>query len=373
LLSTAAATLLATSVYESVKQFAFPDLTPWQSHAVTIVFVTLMAVLTAHFLSRVTAALQTRARVIEWARERSESALRAFVDALPEPAFLLDRQRRVIIANAAIAKRMGCTVDQLIGRDLIKLLPNRALADARTAGIESAMQTRRPLVFHDRNGERCYANHIYPVQDSSGEAWAVAVFAMDITELKETEQALALANRELLKAAERDPLTGLYNRRFLDTALEREIKRAQRHGVPLGILIADVDHFKRVNDMHGHAAGDDALKAVANYLMSNVRSEDVVCRYGGEEFVVLMPGASGHVARERAEALREGVRGIGRARHDWHLSSVSISVGVAIFPEHAADREGLLQAADAALYRAKSSGRDRVEMSGGAEVVRSEA
>jgi len=91
------------------------------------------------------------------------------------------------------------------------------------------------------------------------------------------------------------------------------------------------------------------------------------------ERVVLMPGASGHVARERAEALREGVRGIDRARHDGHSSSVSISVGVAIFPEHAADREGLLQAADAALYRAKSSGRDRVEMSGGAEVVRSEA
>ncbi len=165
----------------------------------------------------------------------------------------------------------------------------------------------------------------------------------------------------------RDPLTGLYNRRFFEETLTRELRTSQRRQEPLSLLVIDVDHFKRVNDTHGHPGGDALLKALAALLSSHVRCSDVVCRFGGEEFVIVMPTAPAHIAQQRAEALRIAAHTLDVLHEGRRLDKMTISIGVATAPAAGQTREKLLEAADAALYRAKGDGRDRVQV---AEVLR---
>ena len=175
---------------------------------------------------------------------------------------------------------------------------------------------------------------------------------------------LSIANirlREALRTQSiRDPLTGLYNRRYLEEVLEREIRRAVRAVQPLGILMLDLDHFKQVNDTYGHEAGDTVLRETAGLLTRSIRAEDVVCRYGGEEFVIILPTADLNSARLRGERIRARLRELS-VLHDGHaLGMITVSVGVAALPEHGTSIHELLSAADAALYQAKREGRDRV-------------
>jgi diguanylate cyclase (GGDEF)-like protein/PAS domain S-box-containing protein len=174
--------------------------------------------------------------------------------------------------------------------------------------------------------------------------------------------ALALANlrlRETLRSqAIRDPLTGLFNRRYLEETMEREINRVKRQGTSLGVLMMDLDHFKLYNDTFGHSAGDELLSALGILLKSQIRGEDIACRYGGEEFLVILPGASRETALERAESLRLAVKEM--HQHHQGLKPTSLSLGVAVFPDHGDTGGQLIRSADAALYRAKQAGRDRV-------------
>jgi two-component system cell cycle response regulator len=176
-----------------------------------------------------------------------------------------------------------------------------------------------------------------------------------------THTALALRNAQLLgeieRLATRDSLTGLPNRRLFDESLHREIARSQRLGTPLSLLVLDIDHFKQVNDTYGHQTGDSVLCEVASALVANTKNFDVPARYGGDEFVVLLPGCSRHDAMSVAERVRNGIaEQVGEA-------PVTISAGVASAPDNANDAERLMAAADAALYDAKRTGRDRVEAS----------
>jgi diguanylate cyclase (GGDEF)-like protein len=176
--------------------------------------------------------------------------------------------------------------------------------------------------------------------------------------------ALALANLRLKEALRnqsiRDPLTGLFNRRYLEQVLERECRRAVRSRRPLTLLALDVDHFKQFNDTWGHDGGDAVLRELGTLLKANFRGEDVPCRLGGEEFVVLMADAALDTARDRAEHLRRIVQQLPVKFRSQTLSSITISVGLAAFPEHGASPEGLLETADRALYQAKKNGRNRV-------------
>ena len=175
---------------------------------------------------------------------------------------------------------------------------------------------------------------------------------------------LALANfrlRETLREqSTRDQLTGLFNRRFMEESLERELRRARREGYSLGLLMMDLDHFKQFNDGFGHAAGDLAMHLVGNFLGGAVRGDDVACRYGGEEFVVILPKASLEDTRRLGETLREGLKALRVEPSGLRLPALTVSVGVACSPDHGETREQLLQAADSALYRAKAAGRDQV-------------
>jgi diguanylate cyclase (GGDEF)-like protein/PAS domain S-box-containing protein len=175
--------------------------------------------------------------------------------------------------------------------------------------------------------------------------------------------ALALANLKLRERLQfqaiRDPLTGLFNRRYLDETLTRELQRATRHGHPIGVIMLDVDHFKQINDTYGHAAGDMMLAALGTFLQSLTRGEDIACRYGGEEFTLILPEAPLDHTYARAEELRAGVQHLSVRYKDHILNQITISLGVACFPAHGATVSALLRAADAALYRAKTQGRNR--------------
>ncbi len=175
---------------------------------------------------------------------------------------------------------------------------------------------------------------------------------------------LSIANIKLREALRtqsvRDALTGLYNRRYLEEVLERELRRAGRATHTLGILMIDLDHFKTFNDTYGHDAGDVVLRETAACLLKGVRAEDFVCRYGGEEFVVILPTADIEASRLRGERLRARIRELPVSYQGKPLGMVTISVGVAAFPLHGTSPKELMAEADSALYEAKRGGRDRV-------------
>jgi diguanylate cyclase (GGDEF)-like protein len=183
--------------------------------------------------------------------------------------------------------------------------------------------------------------------------------------------ALSLANlrlREVLRNQSiRDPLSGLFNRRYMEESLERELHRAARKQRPLGLILLDLDHFKLVNDTYGHEAGDGLLREVGFFLQSRTRREDIACRYGGEEFLLILPEASLESTRQRAEQLRQDYKNLTVHRRGRSVGAVTVSLGVAVFPEHGSSATALLRAADAALYCAKTEGRDRVVVSQGLE------
>jgi diguanylate cyclase (GGDEF)-like protein/PAS domain S-box-containing protein len=176
---------------------------------------------------------------------------------------------------------------------------------------------------------------------------------------------LALANiqlREKLRyQATRDPLTNLFNRRFLEETLSLQMFKAKRSGISIGIIMFDIDHFKVFNDTYGHAAGDAMLTALGNFLKANTRASDIACRYGGEEFIMIMPDATAKAAAVRAETLRLGVKEL-KTEYDNKPLSINLSFGVAAFPEHGDNVDMVIRCADSALYKAKESGRNRVEI-----------
>jgi diguanylate cyclase (GGDEF)-like protein len=166
-------------------------------------------------------------------------------------------------------------------------------------------------------------------------------------------------HEKLEEQATREPLTGLYNRRFLAEALDRETSRAKREEKPVSIIMLDMDYFKNFNDSYGHKCGDEVLRSIAKFLVENVRHEDVACRYGGEEFVILMPNATLESAYERAENWRKIFQSNAFEYEGLKLQA-TFSAGVASFPLHGEDGESVLQAADKALYHSKNNGRDLV-------------
>jgi diguanylate cyclase (GGDEF)-like protein/hemerythrin-like metal-binding protein len=204
-------------------------------------------------------------------------------------------------------------------------------------------------------------------------------------QLRVTREKLRLRERELLTAnetlqrnleeihelqeqlkeqANRDSLTGLYNRRFLDSTLERELARCKREGQSLSLIMLDVDHFKKYNDRYGHQAGDECLRSVAHTLQANAkRASDLAARYGGEEFSLVLADTSGTVAQRLAESVRGAIEALNISHEHTREGRVTVSVGVASMTQQAyQDVESLMRAADEALYRAKQGGRNRIEV-----------
>ncbi len=178
------------------------------------------------------------------------------------------------------------------------------------------------------------------------------------------QAAIAIENAQLYEALRQesihDQLTGIYNRRYMEEALKQAVSNAMRRELPISILLFDIDYFKRINDTYGHHTGDVVLREIGALLRANIRGEDIACRYGGEEFLVILPGASRANAAQRAEELREAAQHLRFCCGE--TICMTISVGVAVFPEDASDIRDVIAKADHALYRAKHAGRNQVKL-----------
>lgn len=199
------------------------------------------------------------------------------------------------------------------------------------------------------------------LQDAPGQPFAeIQPLAVTVGE----RLSLSLANLKLRETLHhqsvRDPLTGLFNRRYMEETLERELSRASRYVRKIGVIMMDIDHLKGFNDVYGHDAGDMLLRELGAYLLMNVRGEDVACRFGGEEFILIMPGASLEDTLLRAEQMRSVVEGFRVQYRGQSLGKITISLGVAAYPEHGVTDVALVKSADQALLRAKEQGRNRV-------------
>lgn len=185
---------------------------------------------------------------------------------------------------------------------------------------------------------------------------------------------LALFNLELQATLRnqsvRDPLTGLFNRRYMEESLSRELSRAERQKHQVAMIMFDGDHFKRFNDTFGHDAGDLVLKEIAQVLQSKSRKMDIACRYGGEEFLLILPNCPMDIAELRAEQLRTAVRELALTHDGQRLGQITLSLGVSCYPDHANTAETLVKVTDGLLYQAKKAGRDRVVSAGAVEVAR---
>jgi diguanylate cyclase (GGDEF)-like protein len=235
----------------------------------------------------------------------------------------------------------------------------RPAAEAGPAKAPASRLRRRLTDLEDANLE------LSKRLDETIEQLAIARSALqeEVEKRIWAETELTHANLQLRDRAVRDALTGVHNRGYLEESLAREEARARRSGLPLGVMMIDIDYFKKCNDTYGHAAGDAVLRAVGQYVLSLTRGEDIFCRYGGEEFVLIMIDTTARAVWERAEALRQGVQEI-TVQHDGRtIGPITLSIGVAMIPDHARDGQAALKAADQALYRAKQAGRNRVVVS----------
>ncbi|MDR3416707.1 MAG: sensor domain-containing diguanylate cyclase [Nevskia sp.] len=213
-----------------------------------------------------------------------------------------------------------------------------------------------PLVAENQNSGVLQLRGVQSIEDPQLRTLLTAFVA---------RAALSLANiqlrERLLAQSIRDPLTGMFNRRFLEESLRLEETRARRNGGSFAVIMFDLDHFKRLNDRFGHEAGDRALCALAEIVRCQLRGGDVACRYGGEEFVLVLPGAAVQVALQRAEAIRVELERTVLEHRGETLDTITASAGVAAFPDFGDSADAVLRSADAALYRAKSHGRNRCE------------
>jgi diguanylate cyclase (GGDEF)-like protein/PAS domain S-box-containing protein len=282
-----------------------------------------------------------------------------------EGVLVLDNEHRIADINSAAMRLLGLSADACIGGDAPALLGNWPQL---LEYCNSQNEIRGEIHVLGRHLDM----RAVPLHEGSRGRHGLLLVLRDITNHRMAEDQLRDANArlqahvaeiealqdKLQEQAIRDSLTGLFNRRYLEETLQREIARAFRAGRPLGIVMIDIDHFKDINDTHGHGAGDTALQALGKLLAANTRGGDVACRYGGEEFVLALPGATLEVAHERAEHLRQAIEAL-RVDYAGATLSLTISAGIAAYPVHGERVDEVLDNADQALYQAKNDGRNR--------------
>jgi diguanylate cyclase (GGDEF)-like protein len=258
----------------------------------------------------------------------------------PDHCWALRRGRRHGSLAGNASPRCGHVTDEV---DALLCIPLIAQGQATGLLVLAAFPTASPSDT--------------PPSSAASEALAVSVgehLGLALTNLRLRE---SLRDQSI-----RDPLTGLFNRRYLEETLEREISRAARSGKPIGLMMLDIDHFKRFNDTFGHPGGDALMRELGSLLHTQTRAEDAACRYGGDEFVVALPESPLAVTLARAEDLRRAAHLFNITHEGSVLSAVTVTVGVAVYPDHGADMDALVHAADEAMFKAKRAGGDRVQV-----------
>jgi diguanylate cyclase (GGDEF)-like protein/PAS domain S-box-containing protein len=295
---------------------------------------------------------------LERAASRAEHRVRAVFDGVRDYAiFSLDRSYRIETWNKSAERLFGYSPEDVIGRDYLTLFPRDSTSTTRhdvvTSGAVASGCAEDEGWWARKETTRFWGSCVVSVvEEQDGSRSGFLVVTRDATRKKREED-------DLRDLATKDFLTGLYNRRAFEEMARQELTRWQRGRDPLSLLIIDADHFKRVNDTHGHGTGDDVLRAIARAVKDQTRELDVVARLGGEEFVVLLPSTDAIGGRAAAERIRLAVEGLRVPAPDGSMVRLTVSVGIAEAARDAASIELLLQRADEALYEAKRRGRNR--------------
>jgi diguanylate cyclase (GGDEF)-like protein/PAS domain S-box-containing protein len=293
----------------------------------------------------------------------SELRYRRLFEAAQDGILILNAQTGAIKdVNPFLIKLLGYTREEFIQKKLWEVGAFKDIK-ASQAAFE-ALQKNEYIRYEDlplraKNGKLIDVEFVSNVYLVGGEK-VIQCNIRDISERKQAQNALLKSQALLREQSVRDHLTGLFNRRYMEETLERELLRAARKQLTLGVIMLDVDNLKQFNDSWGHTAGDEILRELGNLLLRQVRGEDIACRYGGDEFILILPDASSEVTRERAEKICEYAQEFHLQFEGQSLAAVALSLGVAVFPEHGTTSMGILRAVDAALYRAKHRGRGRV-------------
>lgn len=308
---------------------------------------------------------------------QSEKRFRALIEHSADAITLIDANGTVIYESPSTQLLTGYIPEERLGRsgfslihpdDLPAIKSTFARVSAKAGHIENAQfrSVRKDGSVWWTEGTAINLFHEPSVQ-------AIVINYRDITQRKKAEKALKDANQqlnarlaqieqlqsELREQALRDPLTSLFNRRYLSETMERELKLAKREKKPVSVIVMDIDRFKKINDTYGHRVGDEFLTGISRLLQNHARGSDIACRYGGEEFLIVMPGAPSRTARKRAEELRVCCEEM-RISHNGKDLRVTLSFGVATYPTHGRESEEIVIKADKALYRSKRRGRNCV-------------
>ena len=290
----------------------------------------------------------------------------------------VDRRFTVIVWNRFMELHSNMRADSVVGKNLFDVFPelNRNWLEKKIKSCMLLKNTsftswrQRPYFVHFRAsasfsselGCMYQDSSIFPIKDRQGHVLGACIAIHDMTEVAETTRLLEQATDQAVifeESSQRDGLTGMYNRKFFDEQITQEITRSRRHGWPLGLAMIDIDHFKAVNDTYGHDVGDAVLRAVSARLQGMLRASDTFCRYGGEEFSLILPHITLENANGLMERLRKAIEGMAVEMEDGQEVKVSISVGIAQLQNGLTSGE-LIKFADQALYAAKQGGRNRV-------------
>ena len=297
----------------------------------------------------------------------SELRYRRLFEAAQDGILILDAVTGAITdVNPFLIKMLGYSREEFVEKKLWEMGAFKDVQASQEAF--EALQKNEYIRYEDlplraKNGRLVDVEFVSNVYLVGGEK-VIQCNIRDITERKRAQDALLKSQALLREQSVRDHLTGLFNRRYMEETLERELLRASRKHLSLGVIMLDVDNLKLFNDTWGHAAGDEILRELGSLLLRQVRGEDIACRYGGDEFILILPDASSEVTSERAELICEYAQAFHLQFEGQSLAAVTLSLGVAVFPEHGITSTGILRAVDAALYRAKHAGRARVVVAG---------
>lgn len=309
--------------------------------------------------------------------KQSEARFRNLFEHTHDAIFIMDLNDRYIMVNQQACTMLGYRLEEILA------LPVSAISAEmdQTREVHERLLQGEYIAHYDRYFRRKNGT-LFPVEinlelikDANGNPQYIQSIARDISQRKQAEQELKAANEELSRhVAEvehlqkelreqviRDPLTGVYNRRYLDETLGREIARASRDGDDLSLILLDIDHFKEFNDTFGHQAGDLILVDTMKHLTDSIRGSDIICRFGGEEFILVLPGTNLETACRRAEEIRKTIAE-NKIQCGGEELGITISLGVAGYSGGEISAAELIDAADRALYRSKETGRNKVSI-----------
>jgi diguanylate cyclase (GGDEF)-like protein/PAS domain S-box-containing protein len=295
--------------------------------------------------------------------QESELRYRRLFEAAQDGILILDAETGMIEdVNPFLIKMLGYSRDEFIKRKLWEVGAFKDVKASKNAFV--ALQNDEYIRYKDlplkaKDGKLFqveFVSNVYLVRNKK----VIQCNIRDITDRTKAQNALIKSKLLFREQSLRDHLTGLYNRRYLEETLNREILRAFRKHLSLGVTMLDIDNFKQYNDTKGHAAGDTMLQELSKVMLNKIREEDIACRYGGDEFIIVLPEASREVILDRATSICEFQKQVKIESNGEIIQVPTVSLGIAVFPEDGTTSDEILKAADHALFQAKHQGGGQV-------------